>query len=121
MLAFFALLVALLAGWAALVNAGRRRIVATVLALLALVGLVVALLQEVIAAGPRWSSCCWLVSAVAARFALGRTSHSSTADAATVGPAQRGVLLMNPKSGGGKVDEFNLVDEASDAACSRSC
>jgi diacylglycerol kinase family enzyme len=38
---------------------------------------------------------------------------SSPTPGTPVGPATRPVLLMNPKSGGGKVERFNLVEEAS--------
>jgi len=56
-----------------------------------------------------------LVSAAATRHALGRdikSLKSSPTPGAAVGPAARPVLLMNPKSGGGKVERFNLVEVA---------
>jgi diacylglycerol kinase family enzyme len=50
-----------------------------------------------------------------ARFALRRTRQALRAAApsraAAAPPAQRPVLLMNPKSGGGKAERFHLVDE----------
>jgi len=52
---------------------------------------------------------------VATRHALGRDIKSlknSPTPGTPVGPAARPVLLMNPKSGGGKVGRFNLVEEA---------
>jgi diacylglycerol kinase family enzyme len=100
----------------AVTRSGIRRTLAAMLAVLALVaavvllftaaggllvlGLVVALLA---------------IGAVAARHALGRdirSLKSSPTPGTVVGPAARPVLLMNPKSGGGKVGRFNLVDEA---------
>ena len=100
----------------AVTRAGIRRTLAAVLAVLALaaavalifaaaggllvIGLVVALL---------------LLGAVATRHALGRdikSLKSSPTPGTVVGPAARPVLLMNPKSGGGKVGRFNLVEEA---------
>jgi diacylglycerol kinase family enzyme len=48
------------------------------------------------------------------RFALRRTRHALRASTPTGAPApraERPVLLMNPKSGGGKVERFHLVDE----------
>jgi diacylglycerol kinase family enzyme len=55
------------------------------------------------------------VAAVATRHALGRdlkSLKSGPTPGTIVGPAVRPVLLMNPKSGGGKVGRFNLVEEA---------
>jgi diacylglycerol kinase family enzyme len=100
----------------AVTRTGIRRILAVLLALLALgaavvlafaaargllvLGLVVALI---------------LVGGVATRHALGRdikSLKSSPTPGTAVGPASRPVLLMNPKSGGGKVERFDLVAEA---------
>jgi diacylglycerol kinase family enzyme len=100
----------------AITRTGIRRTLAAVLAVLALatavvllfaaaggvlvLGLVVALL---------------LLGAAATRHALGRdikSLKSSPTPGTAVGPAARPVLLMNPKSGGGKVERFNLVEEA---------
>ena len=53
-----------------------------------------------------------LVSAAAARFALAHDLAPAGFDSREVGPAQRGVLLMNPWSGGGKVKRFDLEAEA---------
>lgn len=50
-----------------------------------------------------------------ARYALGRDVASlkaSPTPGVEVGPAARPVLLMNPRSGGGKVERFGLVEEA---------
>ena len=55
------------------------------------------------------------VAAAATRHALGRdlTSLKSRPTPGTrVGPAVRPLLLMNPRSGGGKVERFHLVQEA---------
>jgi diacylglycerol kinase family enzyme len=56
-----------------------------------------------------------LLGGATTRYALGR-DMASLKNAATpgdpVGPAARPVLLMNPKSGGGKVERFGLVEEA---------
>jgi diacylglycerol kinase family enzyme len=56
-----------------------------------------------------------LVGTAAARYALGRDlaslKHAPT-PGNPVAPAARPVLLMNPKSGGGKVERFGLVEEA---------
>jgi diacylglycerol kinase family enzyme len=100
----------------AVTRSGIRRTLAAVLAVLALgaavvlifaaaggllvLGLVVGLI---------------LLGAAATRHALGRdirSLKSSPTPGTAVGPAARPVLLMNPKSGGGKVGRFNLVEEA---------
>jgi diacylglycerol kinase family enzyme len=50
-----------------------------------------------------------------ARYALGRDVASlkaSPTPGVEVGPAARPVLLMNPRSGGGKVERFGLVEKA---------
>jgi diacylglycerol kinase family enzyme len=55
------------------------------------------------------------IAGVAARYALGRdikSLKSSPTPGTAVGRATRPVLLMNPKSGGGKVERFNLAAEA---------
>jgi diacylglycerol kinase family enzyme len=44
----------------------------------------------------------------AARYAVGPPARPGTA----VGPARQGALIVNPWSGGGKVERFHLVDEA---------
>ena len=56
-----------------------------------------------------------LIGAAATRYALGRDMASlkpAPTPGRPVGPAARPVLLMNPKSGGGKVERFGLVEEA---------
>ena len=109
------LVVAIAAASYALTRTAVRRLVAAVVAILALAAplvLVVVygrLLQLLLLIG--------LVALTAAltRSALGRDikslkSRPSPGD--PVGPAMRPVLLMNPKSGGGKVGRLHLVEEA---------
>ena len=55
------------------------------------------------------------LSAACARYALRRDRASVRAaevPGTPVGPARHGVLIINPKSGGGKGEQFHLVDEA---------
>ena len=100
----------------ALTRTGVRRLVAVVVAILALAAplvLVVAygrLLQLLVLIA------LVAVAAVATRHGLGRdiaSLKSSPTPGTLVGPATRPVLLMNPRSGGGKVERFHLVQEAS--------
>jgi diacylglycerol kinase family enzyme len=100
----------------AITRPGVRRTLGAVLAVLALAAAVVLILA---AAGGLLVIglvvALILVSAAATRHALGRdikSLKSSPTPGAAVGPAARPVLLMNPKSGGGKVERFNLVEVA---------
>jgi diacylglycerol kinase family enzyme len=100
-----------MAAWTALVHHGTRRVLAGVVAVVALVGLVALLdlrsiVRIIVVIG------LVLVSAAAARVALAHDLAAATFDGRKVGPARSGVLLMNPWSGGGKVDRFGLEAEA---------
>ncbi|HEY1569965.1 MAG TPA: diacylglycerol kinase family protein [Pseudonocardiaceae bacterium] len=102
------IVLAVAAGWAALVRRGIRRVLWFVVAVLALAGagalpglrtyLVLALVVGFAA-----------LSLVAVRYAL-RPQRRPAAMA--VGPAARGVLLLNPRSGGGKVGQFDIERRA---------
>jgi diacylglycerol kinase family enzyme len=98
------------AGWAALVRRGVPRVLLALAAAVALAG--IALLPDLrtfvvlaVVIG------LFVLSAAATRVALGH-DLSPAVDAIRVGPAERGVLLMNPRSGGGKVARVGLEDEA---------
>ena len=95
----------------ALVNRGTARTVAAGIAIVALLVLVVML---VFGSPVRLALLVGLVliSTAAARVALGHDLAHGRAEAESVGPANRGVLIMNRWSGGGKVDKFNLEAEA---------
>ena len=99
----------------ALTRTGARRLVAAVVAILALA----APLALVVAYGRLLQLLLLLalvaLAGAATRHALGRDLKSLTSGptpGAIVGPAIRPVLLMNPRSGGGKVERFHLVQEA---------
>ncbi len=105
--------VTVLAGWTSLVSRGRRRLVTAVVGLVALAGTLVVLGVETVA-GTALVLGLVVASNAAARYALAsepgfvapaRTGHH-------VGPSEHGVLLLNPRSGGGKVTRFDLVAEA---------
>lgn len=111
------LLVALLAaGWQALTRAGRRRTVALAVAIVVVLALVVTV---VAADGPIVVSLAVRLAALVAALGLARhalgTTRTALVQADTPGTpvpaAQRGVLFMNLKSGGGKAERFHLVDE----------
>ena len=104
------------AGWIALTRAGTRRVIATVVAGVAVVALIVSLVNAEGSLGISMAvRIAALVAAVAlAKYALGNTARGAEAerDAGHAGAGgRRGVLFMNLKSGGGKAERFHLVDE----------
>ena len=112
-----ALLVAALAGlWTAATRSGVARIVGAVVALVAVIAIGVTIVIEEGLTGLSLAlRIVALVVAVGlARYALGTTLRSLKAaevPGTPVPPAQRGVLFMNLRSGGGKAERFHLVDE----------
>jgi diacylglycerol kinase family enzyme len=107
--------VAIAAASYALTRTGARRLLAAVAAVLALV----APLVLVVAYGQLLQLLLLIalvaITGAATRYGLGRdlrSLKSGPTPGAVVGPAARPVLLMNPKSGGGKVGRFHLVEEA---------
>ena len=104
-------------GWYVVANRGTRRFVAALVAALGVVLVVLGLvgagsgLLQLFVAGVLMA-----VSIVFAQHATKRRPTSVTA--ADLGaphqPAKNPVLIMNPWSGGGKVDRFNLVQECRD-------
>jgi diacylglycerol kinase family enzyme len=104
------LAVVVAAGWAALVRRGTIRFLWLVLALAALTGIILlpdlqtfVVLALVIGL--------LLVAAIASRAALAH-DLAPVVSGSRVGPARHGVLLMNPRSGGGKVARFELERRA---------
>jgi diacylglycerol kinase family enzyme len=113
--AVLGLLVGLYSAAYALTRTGVRRAAAAVLAVAALTSPIVLVLVfggvrdliAILAVGA--------AGAAATRYALGRdikSLRSGPKHGEPVGPARRPVLLMNPRSGGGKVERFALVEEA---------
>ena len=106
-----AVVLALLAGWDAMVHRGVRRYVAGAIAAGALISGV--LLFDLHAL---WRVLGVIVlvlaSLAAARVALHDVEQAPSFATGPVGPAARGVLLMNPRSGGGRVVRFDLENEA---------
>jgi diacylglycerol kinase family enzyme len=112
--AFVALLVCATAGWYAVSRRGVVRVIALVVVVVAVAALGAGLSFADING---WLAALVVVlialSVLAARFALERTRRHLRAETAhlRVGPAAHPVLLMNPKSGGGKVGRFHLEQE----------
>ena len=114
-LTFVGLDVTVVGGWYAVSRRGATR---TIAVLVAIVGL--ALMIAGFAAADfrplRLGAIVILAiaSVGAARSALGRTERALKTAAATTAPApapRHAVLLMNPRSGGGKAERFHLADE----------
>jgi diacylglycerol kinase family enzyme len=113
--AIVCLAIAISAAFVAITRTATRRLVFGVVALLAfaaplVIAVVYAQLLYVLLA-----IAIVTVGTVAARHAFGRDIKSlkrGPTPGLRVGPATRPVLLMNPKSGGGKVERFHLVEEA---------
>jgi diacylglycerol kinase family enzyme len=112
-IAFVFFLVAACSGWLVLTSRGLRRLIGLAAFLLGLVALILQLSWE------GFLLIGLLVAVVAvfgttARYAVGRDRRTlHTNPLATRAPrARRGVLIINPNSGGGKAQRFNLADEA---------
>ncbi|MBO0876734.1 MAG: NAD(+)/NADH kinase [Pseudonocardia sp.] len=104
------LLIAVAAGWTALCRRGAGRIPA---AAAMAAGVVVFVLLLTAGSLLRLAVVVALTVAavLAARVALGTDLADEPGKARRVGPARRGVLLMNPRSGGGKVERFQLEEK----------
>jgi diacylglycerol kinase family enzyme len=102
---------AVVAAWDALVHRGTRRVATAVVAVIALVGAVLLLLGVTSIVRIAILVALVMGSAAAARIALGHDLAPEPSGTA-VGPARHGVLLMNPRSGGGKAVRFDLEAEA---------
>jgi diacylglycerol kinase family enzyme len=108
------LVVAVLAGWSSLVCASpARRWTSLILMAGALIATLVLLGVETIV-GMVLVLLLVATSNAAAGVALGpeRALLTEPRAAPPVAPAAKGVLLMNARSGGGKVERFHLVEEA---------
>jgi diacylglycerol kinase family enzyme len=99
----------------ALTRTGARRTAGTLVAIVAFVAPIVIAVAAGGALLPIVFLLLVVLAAGAARYALGRTLASlktAPTPGVEVGPAAHPVLFMNPKSGGGKVERFGLVEEA---------
>jgi diacylglycerol kinase family enzyme len=103
--------VAVMAGWTLLVHRGVRRLLASLATVAALVALVALLAAESLLRLAAVVALVVLATALG-RVAFGQDFADAPAGVRPVGPARHGVLLMNPRSGGGKVERFRLEDEA---------
>jgi diacylglycerol kinase family enzyme len=108
-LALALLAIAAGAAWLAVTNRGVWRVLAMAAVLAAVVAIAL-----VLGGGTGGILALVAIAALlggfgaAARYAVGPPARPGTA----VGPARQGALIVNPWSGGGKVERFHLVDEA---------
>jgi diacylglycerol kinase family enzyme len=113
---FVLVLVACMAGWISVSRRGAMRAAGVVIAVAAAIGIVVVMLTaENHGLGLAAVVVLLVISTASARSALGHdpaTLRQAPNPGVPVGPARRGVLIMNPKSGGGKAERFALADEA---------
>ena len=111
------LLVLLVAGlWVALTRVGAARVFGGAIAVAAAIGIVVVMFgaEGALAVSLAIRAGLLFVAVGLAKYALGTTVRSLKAadvSGTSVGPAARGVLFMNLKSGGGKAEHLKLVDE----------
>jgi diacylglycerol kinase family enzyme len=115
LLTLVGLLAAVVAGWYVVARRGLARSVG---GFVAVVGVGV-LIAGIVVIDLDWENAVAVitlvaVSVVTARYALRRTGRAWTEEAAErvpAPPARRPVLIMNLKSGGGKAEKFDLVDQ----------
>ena len=107
------------AGWVALTRRERTRTIGLVCAVAAVVGALVALIALNLGTELLVAVIAGVVFTFAGRMALRQAGQAQQAAArpparprAPTGGSGRAVLLMNPRSGGGKVKRFDLVNEA---------
>jgi diacylglycerol kinase family enzyme len=113
-----ALALAAVGVWWALARTGAVRVIGVVLAVAAPAAVLVLYAAVGMLVPALVSLALWVSAATAARTALG-TRHASarrTAPAVAEAP-RRPWVLMNPRSGGGKVERFHLVEKARAAGC----
>ncbi len=113
----FALMVVLLAAaWVSLTRGGRRRVVAAIVAVMAILGLAISLINAdgLLGVSVAVRVLALVGAATLAKYALGatvRTLKAAEIEGIPVPAAKSGVLFMNLKSGGGKAERFRLVEE----------
>lgn len=112
LISILALASLVMSAWVALTNRGRKRRLALVLAVAALVLLVVTLVRDEEHGYLLLVSFVLLAIGVpAGRFALGREPAPLPSDE-DVPPAERPALVVNPKSGDGRAESLGLSEEA---------
>jgi diacylglycerol kinase family enzyme len=113
--ALAALLVSIGGAWVMVTRRGPARLAGGVVALVALIVAIVVLVQDAAVRDVLVVVAAAAIGVGAARYAVGvdpTMLREQTPPGVAVESPQRPVLLMNPRSGGGKVGKFDLVNEA---------
>ncbi|CAM5319188.1 diacylglycerol kinase [Streptomyces tanashiensis] len=98
--------------WWFVAHRGAVRLLGALLAVAAPVGVVVLYAYDGLWLTALLLVLCWGVALACARAALRRSSPERSTRAVAAPRPERAVLIMNPKSGGGKVGRFGLVERA---------
>ncbi|MEU4277190.1 diacylglycerol/lipid kinase family protein [Streptomyces tanashiensis] len=98
--------------WWFVAHRGAVRLLGALLAVAAPVGVVVLYAYDGLWLTALLLVLCWGVALACARAALRRSSPERSTRAVAAPRPERPVLIMNPKSGGGKVGRFGLVERA---------
>ncbi|MFF7813971.1 diacylglycerol/lipid kinase family protein [Streptomyces sp. NPDC007945] len=98
--------------WWFLAHRGPLRLFGALLVLLAPAGIVVLFAYQGVWLTALGLCLCWALTVLCARAALRRSRPERPQRAFPAARPHRPVLIMNPKSGGGKVGRFGLVERA---------
>ncbi|MGW0883199.1 diacylglycerol/lipid kinase family protein [Streptomyces sp. NPDC002671] len=109
---FLGLIVCACGIWWFLAHRGAVRLFGALVAVAAPIGVLVLFVQGSLWLTALVSSLCWSATLACARAALHRSRPERAMRATAAARPKRPVLIMNPKSGGGKVDRFGLVERA---------
>jgi diacylglycerol kinase family enzyme len=113
--AWLLVIIGAVAAWFAVTRRGAVRIAASVVAVVAVIGIAWVLIADDAVAGLLLIVVLAVVATMLATFALGahKRALSEARIPGVVGARPRHpVLLMNPRSGGGKAERFKLAEEA---------
>ncbi|MFF8381439.1 diacylglycerol/lipid kinase family protein [Streptomyces sp. NPDC015661] len=98
--------------WWFVAHRGAVRLVGALLAIAAPVGVLVLFAHDGLWVTALTLCLCWAAALACARAALRRSRPKPSMRAVAAAPPKNPVLIMNPKSGGGKVGRFHLVERA---------
>ncbi|MFJ7958945.1 diacylglycerol/lipid kinase family protein [Streptomyces sp. NPDC096319] len=99
-------------GWWFVAHRGAARLVGALVAVAAPVGVLVLYAHDGLWVTALVLCLCWAAALACARAALRRSSPARENPGIPAARPERPVLIMNPKSGGGKVGRFDLVERA---------
>ncbi|MFG2330817.1 diacylglycerol/lipid kinase family protein [Streptomyces sp. NPDC048604] len=99
-------------GWWFLAHRGLVRLFGAVLAVAAPLAVLLLFTTDGLWKIALFATLLWVLALFLARAALRGTRPRKTRHGRSVPGPRRPVLIMNPKSGGGKVEQFGLVDRA---------